>query len=170
MKTRAVAATLTLAVLLAGCAAVPPGAYYPLPSDPATARVAHVLHRAAVAAALAEEEVGVDTFSPGRIKDERLLALARKVRYAIDPASSFPRAFPGRLRIRLVDGRVLEAAEPFNRGSAENPLRAEEVVAKFRRNAGRVLPPSRVSALESAALGLERSASLRSLLALCALA
>jgi len=50
MKTRAVAATLTLAVLLSGCAAVPPGAYYPLPSDPATARVAHVLHRAAVAA------------------------------------------------------------------------------------------------------------------------
>ena len=123
-----------------------------------------------VAAALAEEEVGVDTYSPGRIRDERLLALARKVRYAIDPASPFPRTFPGRLRIRLVDGRVLEAAEPFNRGSAENPLRAEEIVAKFRRNAGRVLPPSRVSALESAALGLERSASLRSLLALCALA
>ena len=50
MKTRAAVATLTLAVLLAGCSAVPPGAYYPLPSDPATARVAHVLHRAAVAA------------------------------------------------------------------------------------------------------------------------
>ncbi|MEK6666242.1 MAG: MmgE/PrpD family protein, partial [candidate division NC10 bacterium] len=81
----------------------------------------------------------------------------------------FPRAFPGRLRIRLVDGRILEAVEPFNRGSAENPLRPDEIVAKFRRNAGRVLPPSRVSALETAALGLERSASLRSLLALCAL-
>src|SRR3989304_8015187 len=50
MKTRAVAATLTLAVLLSGCAAVPPGASYPLPSAPATARVAHVLHRAAAAA------------------------------------------------------------------------------------------------------------------------
>lgn len=50
MKTRPLAAVLPLAVLLAGCSIVPPGAYYPLPSDPATGRVAGVLHRAAVAA------------------------------------------------------------------------------------------------------------------------
>lgn len=122
-----------------------------------------------VAAALVDDEVGVDTYSPERIKDERLLAVARKVRYTVDPGSAFPRTFPGRLRIRLVDGRVLEAAEPFNRGSAENPLGVSEVVAKFRRNAGRVLPPSRVATLEEAALGLERASSLRPLLALCAL-
>jgi len=122
-----------------------------------------------VAAALTEEEVGIEAFSAERIRDERLLALAGKVRFTIDPASQFPRTFPGRLRIRLVDGRVLEAAEPFNRGSAENPLSADEIVVKFRRNAGRVLPPARVAALQEAALGLERSASLRPLLALCAL-
>lgn len=122
-----------------------------------------------VAAALVEEEVGVETYAPERIRDERLLALAARVRYTIDPGSRFPLTFPGRLRIRLADGRVLEAEEPFNRGSAENPLGPEEVVAKFRRNAGRVLPPSRLSALEGAALGLGRSASVRPLLALCAL-
>ncbi len=50
MKIRAVLVTLALAMLVAGCASVPPGAYFPPPSDPATGRVAHVLHRAAVAA------------------------------------------------------------------------------------------------------------------------
>lgn len=122
-----------------------------------------------VAVALTEDEVGLDAFSPERIKDERLLALAARVRYTVDPASLFPRAFPGRLRVRLVDGRVLDATEAFNRGSVENPLGAGEIVAKFRRNAGRVLPPPRVSALELAVLGLERSTPIRPLLALCAL-
>ncbi|OGL18289.1 MAG: hypothetical protein A3K12_11065 [Candidatus Rokubacteria bacterium RIFCSPLOWO2_12_FULL_71_19] len=37
-------------MLLAGCSLVPPGAYYPLPSDPATGRLSGVLHRAAAAA------------------------------------------------------------------------------------------------------------------------
>jgi len=50
MKTRTLAAALILAVLLAGCSLVPPGAYYPLPSDPATGRLSGVLHRAAAAA------------------------------------------------------------------------------------------------------------------------
>lgn len=50
MTIRTLVAASPLAVLLAGCSVVPPGAYYPLPSDPATSRVAGVLHRAAVAA------------------------------------------------------------------------------------------------------------------------
>lgn len=37
-------------VILAGCTAAPKGAYYPAPTDPATARVAGVLHRAVIAA------------------------------------------------------------------------------------------------------------------------
>jgi Zn-dependent protease with chaperone function len=38
------------ATLLAGCATVPKGAYFPPPTNPATARVADILYRAAVAA------------------------------------------------------------------------------------------------------------------------
>jgi 2-methylcitrate dehydratase PrpD len=121
-----------------------------------------------VAAALVEEEVGLESYSPERIRDEGLLALAGKVRYTVDPASAFPRTFPGRVRIRLVDGRLLEATEAFNRGSPENPLSRQELIAKFRRNAGRVLPPSRISALEDAVLALDRASDTRAVLALCA--
>ncbi len=49
MAAHALAASI-LAVLLAGCSAAPRGAYFPPPGDPHSARVAHVLHRAAVAA------------------------------------------------------------------------------------------------------------------------
>jgi Zn-dependent protease with chaperone function len=49
MAVHALAATI-LAVLLAGCSAAPRGAYFPPPGDPHSARVAHVLHRAAIAA------------------------------------------------------------------------------------------------------------------------
>lgn len=43
-------AALLLAVLAAGCASAPAGAYFPPPAHPSTTRVAHILHRAATAA------------------------------------------------------------------------------------------------------------------------
>ena len=124
----------------------------------------------AVAVALVEDEVGIESFSPERIQDERLLALAARVRYTVTQASTFPKSFPGRLVIRMRDGRVLEAEEPFNRGSAENPLGRDDIVAKFRQNAGRVLAPSRVAALEQGALRLAATPDVRTFLTLCALA
>jgi Zn-dependent protease with chaperone function len=45
-----VIAAAVAASILAGCAAAPRGAYFPPPSDPATARVSGVLHRAVIAA------------------------------------------------------------------------------------------------------------------------
>jgi Zn-dependent protease with chaperone function len=45
-----VIALVVAAALLAGCATAPKGAYFPPPTNPATARVADILYRAAVAA------------------------------------------------------------------------------------------------------------------------
>lgn len=50
MRRAACVALLLAALALAACAAVPRDAYFPPPTDPATARVAHALHRAAIAA------------------------------------------------------------------------------------------------------------------------
>jgi Zn-dependent protease with chaperone function len=49
MVAHALAASI-LAVLVAGCSAAPRGAYFPPPGDPHSAQIAHVLHRAAIAA------------------------------------------------------------------------------------------------------------------------
>jgi len=51
MTTRAVLTILGLGAALAGCSSVPAGTYFPLPTDPATLRISHALHRVAVAAA-----------------------------------------------------------------------------------------------------------------------
>ncbi|MFQ5897238.1 MAG: M48 family metalloprotease [Candidatus Methylomirabilia bacterium] len=50
MPTPRLPALLALATLLAGCATVPPGTYFPGLSDPDTQKVSHALYRAAQAA------------------------------------------------------------------------------------------------------------------------
>jgi len=120
-----------------------------------------------VAAALARGQVGLDTFTPERLADESLLALAARVSHQVDHASRFPDGFPGWVRLRLRDGGMLEAREPDGRGGPARPLPPEAIVAKFRDNAGRALPAARVAALEQAALGLERLDDVGMLIALC---
>jgi Zn-dependent protease with chaperone function len=49
MRTRSIVTALAAGLLLSACASAPEGTYYATPTDPATARMAHVLHRAATA-------------------------------------------------------------------------------------------------------------------------
>ncbi len=120
-----------------------------------------------VAAALLEGRVGVSTFDAERRGDPALLALAARVRYTVDPDSPFPRSFPGRVRVRLVDGRMVEAHEPENRGGPGQPLTESEVVEKFRDNAGRTLPGFQLREIEKAALDLENLDDVGALMTLC---
>lgn len=120
-----------------------------------------------VAAALGDGHVGLDTFAPERLADEALLALAERVSHQVDPASRFPDGFPGWIRVRLRDGRVLEARQPDGRGGPARPLPEEAIVTKFRTNAAQALPPARVAAIERAALGLDGLDDVGLLLALC---
>ena len=122
-----------------------------------------------VAAVLAEDHVGIGAFSEDSIRDERVLRLAARVRYTVDPLSSYPRTFPGWVKVRLTDGRALEAREESQRGGPDRPIAPDEVIAKFRDNARRLLPPPRAAALENAVLGMERAHDLGPLLALCRL-
>jgi 2-methylcitrate dehydratase PrpD len=120
-----------------------------------------------VAAALLDGRVGLDTFAPERLGDARLLHLAERVVHAVDPASPFPRGFPGVVRLRLRDGRLLEAREPDARGGPGRPLGREAIVAKFRDNASRVLPAARVDEVERAALHLDALEDVGALMRLC---
>jgi hypothetical protein len=47
---------------------------------------------------------------------ERILALASKVRYVVDPSNPYPRAYTGHVRFTLADGRMVEERQPFIRG------------------------------------------------------
>jgi len=71
------------------------------------------------------------------------------------------------VRVRLTDGRTLEARAPDGRGGPGRPLPPSAIIAKYRDNAARALPRDRVDALEQAVLGLDRLSSVRTITALC---
>lgn len=118
-----------------------------------------------VACMLVRGHVDLDDFTPEAIADPAVLELAQRVECISDPQANYPHTFPGRMRMTLRDGRVLERDEPLNRGSAERPLSDDEVGAKFRRNAARALPAEQVGALAAAVHGIDTAPNLRALAA-----
>ncbi|HSP95715.1 MAG TPA: MmgE/PrpD family protein [Candidatus Dormibacteraeota bacterium] len=118
-----------------------------------------------VASMFVRGHVDLDDFTPAAIADRAVLGLARRVTCLPDPAADYPRCFPGRLRVRLRDGRVFEHDEPVNRGSFLRPLGDADVGDKFRRNAARVLAPAQVDAVADAVERLDRAADLSALAA-----
>jgi 2-methylcitrate dehydratase PrpD len=78
---------------------------------------------------------GFAQFTDDRIGDPRVLALASKIRYVINPDDEYPRNFSGHLRATLRDGRQVELRQPHLRGGAHAPLAPGELEAKFMDNA-----------------------------------
>jgi 2-methylcitrate dehydratase PrpD len=87
-----------------------------------------------IAVAFITGDAGLDAFTPEKVRDERILALASKVRYVIDPDNPYPRAFTGHVRMTLRDGRVVEERQLHIRGGVHEPLTRDEIEQKFLRN------------------------------------
>jgi 2-methylcitrate dehydratase PrpD len=89
----------------------------------------------AIALGLVEQAAGLEQFAGAKVRDADLLALAARVRYEVDPDNPYPRNYTGVVRVRLRDGRVREAEQPYLRGGVREPLDHAEIVTKFRANA-----------------------------------
>jgi len=87
------------------------------------------------------------------------------VSYELDATIDYPRQFVGDVEITLADGRVLRERQDRPRGGPDAPLTRSEVEAKFRGNAGLVLPPDQVEGAIRAVEGLAAGAPLAELLA-----
>jgi 2-methylcitrate dehydratase PrpD len=109
-----------------------------------------------VASAAIRRRLTLEELQPDALKDPDVLALARKVTYAIDAESVFPRQYSGSVEIVTLDGRTYSDREDATRGSSERPLSQAEVEAKFLENASRVLPRDRAQAMMGAILDIER--------------
>ena len=120
-----------------------------------------------VARALIDGQVDLTTYAAERLDDPVALGLAARVTHTVDPDSTFPRAFPGWVRVRLRDGRCLEARTPDGRGGVARPLTREAIVEKFRANATLALAPARVAELERRILQLDELSDVRVLTTLC---
>ena len=88
-----------------------------------------------IAVAFVTGGAGFDAFSPRTVRDPRILALASKVRYVVDPANPYPKAYTGHVKMTLKDGRVFEERQPHIRGGVHEPLTRADIVLKFRGNA-----------------------------------
>jgi len=87
-----------------------------------------------IAVAFITGGAGLAAFTEETVRDPRILALASKVRYVVDPNNPYPKAYTGHIRMTLKDGRVVEERQPHIRGGAHEPLTREEIEDKFRRN------------------------------------
>lgn len=139
-----------------------PAAAVPLVLEPADAKVAPRSDYDAkfslpysVAAMIVDGRVGVETYAAERLDDERILAVARRVRYEVRDFGTGGTSFPGAVSIRLAGGRTVAAEVPHQRGGSENPMSRGDVVTKFRENAALALDPESVELLERAVLALE---------------
>jgi 2-methylcitrate dehydratase PrpD len=100
---------------------------------PADNPVVHAQFNAAyaLARALVDGQVGLETFRPDKIRDPAV-AFARRIR-VLDADDIEPTDIaPARVRLRLKDGRVVERARETMKGSPEEPMIDAEVRAKFR--------------------------------------
>ena len=88
-----------------------------------------------IAVAFVTGGAGFEAFTEKTVRDPRILALASKVRYAVDPNNPYPKAYTGHIRMTLKDGRVFEERQPHIRGGMHEPLTREEIERKFLGNA-----------------------------------
>jgi 2-methylcitrate dehydratase PrpD len=88
-----------------------------------------------IAVAFVTGGAGFEAFSERTVGDERILTLAGKVRYRIDPENPYPARYTGHVMMTLKDGRVFEERQPHIRGGVHEPLSREDIERKFRGNA-----------------------------------
>ena len=88
-----------------------------------------------VAVAFVTGAAGFEAFSERTVRDERILGLAGKVRYRVDPQNPYPKRYTGHVRMTLRDGRVFEEHQPHIRGGVHEPLSRADIERKFRGNA-----------------------------------
>jgi 2-methylcitrate dehydratase PrpD len=87
-----------------------------------------------LAAGLVHGGVGLSAFTQAAIDDLRVLALAAKVKYVIDPDNPYPNSYTGHIKATMKDGSVIEERQPYLRGGAQEPLTRQDLTDKFALN------------------------------------
>ena len=77
-----------------------------------------------------EGAAGLEQFTDVKAQDAKILKLASKIRYVIDPKNEYPRNYTGHIKVTLQDGTVREYRQPHFRGGWREPLTRDELIAK----------------------------------------
>jgi 2-methylcitrate dehydratase PrpD len=103
-------------------------------------------------------------FEDSVVRDPAILAVASRVGYDLDPTIDYPRQFVGHVRVRLRDGRVVEASQDHPRGGPDDPMARGEIESKFRGNASLAIPAERASRVIDEVGALAAAADVRGLM------
>jgi 2-methylcitrate dehydratase PrpD len=87
-----------------------------------------------VAVALLGGRVGLDQFSPERLRDPAIAALLERTRVVVaeDLTAKYPAAWPTRVTLTLSNGDVLTGSSDHPSGNPENPVSTAQLENKFR--------------------------------------
>jgi 2-methylcitrate dehydratase PrpD len=99
---------------------------------PETSTFANLSIPFTVAAAIAEGEVTIGTFTPKGLKDPVTLAIAQKVVPRYDPQLNVPGIPPAIVEIKTRSGETYSARVDFPYGHPKNPVTMDDLVKKFR--------------------------------------
>jgi len=110
-----------------------------------------------LAEALVHGRMDKNAYQPASLGDPRILRIADRVEYAVDPTYPGPERFKGAIEIVMKDGTSYQTVEENNRGSAANPMSVEEIVGKFDANAADILGASARHALADAVMALPKA-------------
>ena len=106
-----------------------------------------------VAAALAEGRATLAEVTDEKVKDPRILKIAKKVTRTVDP--SFEDYRSASLTIKMKDGRTYQHDQKAALGSPEMPAPREMIEDKFLANVDRFLSKKRAQAVIDAVAHLE---------------
>jgi 2-methylcitrate dehydratase len=98
-----------------------------------------------IAAAVADGNVLPDSFSDEKLVDPRIWELLGKIKVIADPEidALFPGVKRARVTITTLEGNSHTAQVDYAKGSPQNPMSDQEIVAKFRANAEGVVSKKR---------------------------
>ena len=113
-----------------------PSKYQPTTKETADHSLPYV-----IAAAVAGGNVLPDSFSDEKLKDPRIWDLLGKIKVVADPEidAMFPGVKRARVTITSNAGEAFTAQVDHAKGSPQNPMSDEEIISKFRANAGHIL-------------------------------
>jgi 2-methylcitrate dehydratase PrpD len=121
---------------------------------PATAIDAKFSIPFTIAAALADDEVTLDSFDPAALADPRKLALAARVGFEQHPGWGRAQAASGGLVIELSNGERLEHQVDIAAGHFSRPLDDAALTAKFRDCARRAHQPASAERIDAFAAAI----------------
>jgi 2-methylcitrate dehydratase PrpD len=109
--------------------------------------------------------VTIGSFEDGPVRDSALRDLMGRVKMVVDeslPGELTQQAWT-RVRLRLADGRAIEAPPRGARGHPDQPLTPESLQAKFLGCAERALPRGEAEAVAEQIMHLEKIPDIRAL-------